>query len=113
VSGNVDLVTFSLMLEHIENIDDVLTKASATLVSGGYVYIGELHPFKQYSGSKARFDIGEGQQIVPCFNHHVSEFVHAAKENGFEMLDLCEYFDNNDRSGIPRILTLLLRKRND
>lgn len=106
-----DLITFSLMLEHIEDINDVFRKAAAHTVPGGYVYIGELHPFKQYSGSKARFDTKTGQQVVSCFNHHISDFVNAASENGFNIVDLKEYFDDDDRSAIPRILTLLLRKK--
>src|SRR4051812_45191966 len=51
-----DLVTFSLILEHIENLDPVFYEVSQALIPGGHVYIGELHPFKQYAGSKARFD---------------------------------------------------------
>lgn len=50
-----DLITFSLVLEHIENLEIIFQKASAVLKTGGYIYIGELHPFKQYTGSKARF----------------------------------------------------------
>jgi ubiquinone/menaquinone biosynthesis C-methylase UbiE len=54
--GKYHLVTFSLVLEHIQNLDAVFEKVSGVLQSGGYVYIGELHPFKQYTGSKARFE---------------------------------------------------------
>jgi ubiquinone/menaquinone biosynthesis C-methylase UbiE len=75
-----DLVSFSLVLEPIQNLDHVFSETSQKLKSGGYVYIGELHPFKQYTGTKARFDTEEGQQVVNCFNHHISEFIHAAKK---------------------------------
>ncbi|MDP2386830.1 MAG: class I SAM-dependent methyltransferase [Bacteroidota bacterium] len=106
-----DLVTFSLMLEHIEDLDAVFKKVSKVVSPGGFVYVGELHPFKQYSGTKARFDTEEGQQIVTCFNHNISDFTQAAKTNGFKIIDIAEYFDDNDRTSIPRILTLLLRKK--
>ena len=106
-----DLVTFSLMLEHIEDLEAIFKKASRVVSPGGFVYVGELHPFKQYSGTKARFDTEEGQQIVTCFNHHISDFTQAAKNNGFEIVEVQEYFDDNDRTGIPRILTLLLKKK--
>lgn len=109
--SNYDLVTFSLMLEHIEDLDAVFQKASRVVSQNGFVYVGELHPFKQYSGSKARFDTEEGQQIVTCFNHNISDFTQAAKNNDFEILDVQEYFDDNDRTSIPRVLTLLLRKK--
>jgi ubiquinone/menaquinone biosynthesis C-methylase UbiE len=109
--GLYDLVTFSLILEHIENLDYVFNEVSKSLNTGGYVYIGELHPFKQYTGTKARFDTGEGdQQVVDCFNHNVSDFIIAAKKHGLQLVALDEYFDDNDRSQIPRILTILLKK---
>ncbi len=111
VHKQYDLVTFSLVLEHIENLEDIFKKLSNVIARNGYVYIGELHPFKQYTGTKARFDTAEGQQIVTCFNHNISDFTVAAKDNGFEIVDIAEYFDDNDRTGLPRILTLLLRRK--
>ena len=103
------LITFSLVLEHIEDIEGVFKKASERIKRGGYVYVGELHPFKQYAGSKARFETEGGEQIVPCFTHNLSDFTQAAKENGFSILDVNEYFDDNDRTLIPRILTMTLQ----
>jgi predicted TPR repeat methyltransferase len=106
-----DLLIFSLVLEHIENLHDIFKKAAGAVVRNGYVYIGELHPFKQYMGTKARFDTGAGQQVVTCYNHHVSDFTQAARENGFAIVDIKEYFDDGDKAGIPRILTLILQKQ--
>jgi 2-polyprenyl-3-methyl-5-hydroxy-6-metoxy-1,4-benzoquinol methylase len=109
-NGLYDLISFSLVLEHIENLNSIIKKASQSLKSDGHVYIGELHPFKQYAGSKARFDTEDGQHIVECFNHHVSDFIHAAKKNELVLVDVDEYFDDKEKSGIPRILTILLKK---
>jgi ubiquinone/menaquinone biosynthesis C-methylase UbiE len=111
VTKQYDLVTFSLVLEHIENLNDIFKKVSNVIRSNGYVYIGELHPFKQYTGTKARFDTEAGQQIVTCFNHNISDFTLSAKQNGFEIIDIAEYFDENDKTIIPRIIALLLRKK--
>ena len=105
-----DLVTFSLVLEHIENLNDIFRKTAGVIIPNGYVYIGELHPFKQYTGTKARFDSEEGQQIVNCYNHNISDFIQSAIKNDFEIVDINEHFDNNDRTTIPRILTILLKK---
>ncbi|WP_276485442.1 class I SAM-dependent methyltransferase [Paraflavitalea pollutisoli] len=105
-----DLVGFSLVLEHIEDLHSILEKAAAALQPGGYVYIGELHPFKQYTGSMARFETTQGTQLVTCFNHHISDFVEAGKQSGLSLIDIEEYFDEDDRKGLPRILTLLLKK---
>lgn len=105
-----DLVTFSLMLEHIENLDSIFEKLSKVTNEGSCIYIGELHPFKQYAGSKARFETESGTQIVTCFNHHVTDFTKAANVHGFKLVQLDEQFDNEDRSQIPRILNLLFIK---
>jgi len=105
-----DLVSFSLVLEHIDNLDHVFRQATDALVLGGHLYIGELHPFKQYRGSKARFDTENGQQVVQCFNHHISEFIQAAKKYKLILVDVNEYFDDNDRNEVPRILTILFKK---
>lgn len=106
-----DLITFSLVLEHIEELPGIFDKASKIIEPGGYVYVGELHPFKQYAGTKARFDTAEGRHEVACFNHHLADFVNAAKKSGFEIEVLKEYFDEKKKSVMPRILTILLRKK--
>jgi predicted TPR repeat methyltransferase len=111
VNKKYDLVSFSLVLEHIENLEPVFYQVSKVIADGGFVYIGELHPFKQYSGSKARFTTTEGEQVVTCFNHHISDFVQAAKKYGFDIVDISEYFDEDDRATIPRILTLIFKKK--
>lgn len=105
-----ELVAFSLVLEHIENLDKIFKQASNAIIPGGYIYIGELHPFKQYTGTKARFDNAAGQQIVTCFDHHISDFTQPAKKYGFEIMSINEYFDDNDHHTIPRILTILFKK---
>jgi ubiquinone/menaquinone biosynthesis C-methylase UbiE len=105
-----DLITFSLMLEHIEDLDAVFQKLAMVSDTGTRVYIGELHPFKQYAGSKARFETESGIEVVTCFNHHVTDFIQAANASGFQLLQLDEQFDDEDRSQIPRILNLLFEK---
>jgi ubiquinone/menaquinone biosynthesis C-methylase UbiE len=105
-----DLVTFSLVLEHIEDLDMIFEKTAKCVKKGGYCYVGEFHPFKQYNGSKARFDTAEGTQILTCFNHNVSDFTQAALKYGFSIVDLNEYFDDGDRASVPRILSILFKK---
>lgn len=107
IDTKFNLVSCSLVLEHIEDLDPIFKKISKIITADGYVYIGELHPFKQYSGSKARFNTDEGDQIVSCFNHHLSDFTKAANDNGFEIVHINEYFDEDDRTSIPRILSIL------
>lgn len=110
IDRKYELVSFSLVLEHIENLEPVFANAFNALENHGYMYIGELHPFKQYTGSKARYTSSEGEQVLDCFNHPISDFVMAAKKNGFEIVDVHEYFDDGDRSTLPRIICLLFQK---
>lgn len=105
-----DLITFSLMLEHIEDISAIFAKAVQVLKPEGYIYIGELHSFKQYMGSKARYETPEGTKELVCFTHHTSDFFKLAKQHQLNIVDFEEYFDEDDRRGIPRILTFLLQK---
>lgn len=105
-----DLVSFSLVLEHIENLDHIFKEASQKLSQNGFLYLGELHPFKQYSGSKARFETDEGIKIVDCFNHHITDFINAASKHGLHVKRIEEFFDDDNRNEIPRILSILFSK---
>jgi len=106
-----DLATFSLVLEHIENLDIIFQRLNEAINLYGIIYIGELHPFKQYSGTKARFETTDGLQVVACFNHNISDFVNSAKKYNFQLIDINEYFDENDQNTIPRILTMIFKKK--
>ena len=109
-TGLYDCINFSLVLEHFDDLQPLFKKAAALLQPGGYLYAGELHPFKQYSGSKARFDTEAGTQVVECYDHHVSGFTNAAKAAGLQLISIDEYFDGADRKTMPRILAMLFRK---
>ncbi len=106
----IDLVTCSLVLEHIENIDFIFQQASKRLNRQGVFYIGELHPFKQYEGSKARFETDSGIFTLECFTHHSSEYMNAAAANGFLCHSLNEWFDENQES-IPRVIAFIFQKK--
>ena len=111
MQDKVDLVVFSLVLEHIADLEDVFQNLANVLPSGGLVYIGELHPFKQYAGTKARFEVDGIVKELVVFTHHVSDFVNTALAAGFELMEMKEYFDEGDKNGIPRIFALVFRKK--
>lgn len=106
----VGLIVFSLVLEHIEGLEPIFQRAAAVLLPGGFLYVGELHPFKQYLGTKARFESRTGITEIPCFVHHISEFIQAAQRAELELVKFSEFFD--DDRGLPRILGLVFRKLN-
>ncbi|MBB1283362.1 class I SAM-dependent methyltransferase [Flavisolibacter sp. BT320] len=111
VAEKVNLITCSLILEHIEDLNFIFSEATRVLKTGGHFYICELHPYKQYSGSKAQFETEEGTQVLQCFVHHVSDYTNAAVKNGFIIETVEEWFDDDDRSNPPRLLSFLFRKR--
>jgi len=105
-----DLVTSSLTLEHIKDLDFIFKQAYLKLKSNGIFFINELHPFKQYIGSKARFDTEKGPEILEVYTHHISEYVAMAKKNGFKLEDIEEQFDGIEENEIPRLISFVLRK---
>lgn len=107
---NADLITCSLILEHIEDLGFVFAQAKDYLKPGGCFYVCELHPFKQYSGSKARFETEGGVHVVDCFVHNLTEYTDAAIENDFSVEQIKEWFDDNDRTQIPRLISFLFRR---
>jgi len=111
VEHKVDLITCSLILEHINDLEHVFREAARVLASDGQFYICELHPFKQYSGSKARFESGGETIVLDCYQHHVTDYTRAARDAGFEISRMDEWFDNADRSQIPRLISFLFKLR--
>jgi predicted TPR repeat methyltransferase len=105
-----DLVTCSLILEHIQDLLPIFQNVKEHLKSGGHFYVCELHPFKQYSGSKARFDTAEGMQVLECYVHNISDYISAASASKLSLVQLNEWFDDNDRSSIPRLISFLFKK---
>jgi len=108
-SEKYDLVSCNLILEHIENLSFIFDQAFSKLESGGRFFISELHPFKQYAGSKARFDTENGSVELQTFTHHISEFLNAAFKAGFRLEKLDEWFDQEEKKP-PRILSMLFQK---
>lgn len=106
-----DLVTCSLILEHIENLHHIFHQAATALKPDGQFYICELHPFKQYQGSKARFENGDGVFELECFVHHLSDYLSAANRNNFICMDIQEWFDDDDKKGTPRLVSFLFKRK--
>ena len=104
------LMTFSLVLEHVENLKHVFREAFAHLSPGGRLYVCEFHPFKQYTGSKARFESGGETHVPDCYLHHVTDYTDAAVSSGFSIERVDEWFDDGDRTNIPRLISFLFKR---
>ncbi len=105
-----DLVTASLVLEHINDLSFVFSQAYLKLKTNGLFFINELHPFKQYSGSKARFDSEKGTEVLEVYTHPISDYINSAKENGFKLEEIHEQFDDLNKNEIPRLISFVFRK---
>ncbi|MEN8194581.1 MAG: class I SAM-dependent methyltransferase [Bacteroidota bacterium] len=104
-----DLITCSLTLEHIENLDHIFDQAYLKLKPNGLLFISELHPFKQYSGTKARYETKNEIKELEVYTHHISEYLDCAKNNSFHIVELKEWFDDQQSENTPRLLTLVFK----
>ena len=104
------LIVCNLVLEHIEGLDHIFSEVARTLQPRGRFFINELHPFKQYGGSKARFERGTEIIEVDVFIHHISDFTNAAIANGLKLISLNEYWHELDGGKPPRIISFLFEK---
>ena len=104
------LITCSLTLEHIKNLNHIFNQANLKLKKNGLFFISELHPFKQYSGSKAKYETENGTKELEVYIHHISEYIDDAKNNGLEFVEMKEWFDENTENGIPRLISFVFKK---
>jgi len=107
LDASLDLISCSLTLEHIEDLGNIFAQASKKLKAKGIFYICELHPFKQYLGTKARFEKAGETIELEVFIHHISEFVEVAKRYGFKLESLKEWFDENENGKLPRLVSFV------
>ena len=105
-----DLIACNLVLEHIESLPHIFDKAVRVLKPGGIFLINELHPFKQYGGTKARFEQGGAIVEVEAFVHHISDFTNAAEASGLRLVKLNEYWHKDDEGKPPRLVSFIFEK---
>lgn len=105
-----DLAVCDLVLEHIEDLSFVFSEAFRCLVAGGHFFICELHPFRQYQGTKAVFSRQPERIEIPAYVHHISDFLGTAGKSGFVLEELKEWWHEEDRDKPPRLLSLMFQK---
>lgn len=108
--NSYDLISCNLVLEHIKDLSHIFAKTSRTLRQNGIFLLNELHPFKQYSGSGARFETNSGTVEVDVFVHHISDFIHAAESNGLTLSTFNEHWHEEDEGKLPRLVSFLFEK---
>ncbi|MCM3874452.1 MAG: class I SAM-dependent methyltransferase [Pyrinomonadaceae bacterium] len=107
---SVDLIVCNLVLEHVRDLSLIFSEAQRTLVAGGQFFISELHPYRQYQGTKANFQRGPETIEIPAFVHHLSDFTKGAKESGFSVHSFREWWHEADQNKPPRLVSFMFEK---
>lgn len=102
-----NLVTCNLVLEHIEELSFICAEAARVLVNGGQLFISELHPFRQYLGTQARFDRDHETRTIEAFVHNLTDFTDAAAQNGLSIQSIKEWWHKEDVDKPPRLISFL------
>ena len=108
---SVDLIVCNLVLEHVRDLSVIFSEAHRTLVTGGRFFISELHPFRQYQGTKANFQRGQETIEIQAFVHHVSDFTEGADQSGFSVRSFREWWHEADTNKPPRLVSFMFEKR--
>jgi malonyl-CoA O-methyltransferase len=109
-SGAVDLIVCTLVLEHIADLNFIFAEAARALRDKGTFYVSELHPCQQYQGKQANFR-REGETVaIEAFTHHVSDFLDAARGEGFALGELGEWRHERDGQQPPRLITFTFHR---
>lgn len=106
---SVDLIACNLVLEHIQDLSSIFAEAARVLVKAGQLFVCELHPFRQYGGTVARFQRAETNEI-PAFVHHLTDFTEAARANGLLLLSVREWWHEADGEKLPRLVSFVFEQ---
>jgi len=107
---STDLVTCNLVLEHVDDISFVFSEAFRSLIDGGRLFVCELHPFRQYQGTQARFQRNQGRIEIQAFMHHISDFLEAAEKIGLTLKKYREWWHEEDQDKPPRLVSFMFEK---
>src|SRR5690242_4221060 len=109
--ASISLVTCNLVLEHIEDLSFVFAEAARVLTKDGHLFVSELHPFRQYQGTQARFQRDDETHLVDAFVHDVTDFLDAALNNNLGLETIKEWRHEEDKDKPPRLISFMFQKR--
>ena len=109
-TGAFELVVCNLVLEHIADLDHNFSEASRVLAADGKFFVCELHPYRQYQGTQARFQHGEETIKIEAFVHHLSDFTEAAARHGLSLSSVKEWWHEQDKGKPPRLISFMFEK---
>jgi ubiquinone/menaquinone biosynthesis C-methylase UbiE len=106
-----ELIVCNLVLEHIADLSFVFAEAARVLCQNGRFFVSELHPFRQYHGTQARFQRQNETTQIQAFVHHVSEFISAGESNGLALSGMKEWWHSEDQNKPPRLVSFIFQKQ--
>ncbi len=106
-----DLVVCNLVLEHISDLSFIFAQAFRVLRDGGRFFVSELHPFRQYLGTQAKFQRNQETTQIPAFVHHLSDFIDAGATNNLALGTIKEWWHDEDQGKPPRLISFMFQKR--
>jgi malonyl-CoA O-methyltransferase len=80
------------------------------LADNGCFFVSELHPFRQYQGTKANFQRNESTTEIDAFVHHTSDFTRAAFAHGLVLKDFKEWWHEEDAGKPPRLISFMFER---
>ncbi len=110
-SHSFDLVVCNLVLEHISDLSFIFAQALRVLRGDGSFFVSELHPFRQYQGTQARFQRNQATTQIPAFVHHISDFINAGAANRLALSGMKEWWHQEDQNKPPRLVSFMFQKR--
>ncbi len=105
-----EIVVCNLVLEHVEELELVFSQSARVLQRTGKIFICELHPFRQCLGTKANYQRHEQSVEISAFLHHTSDFLIAARNNNFRLVEINEWWHQEDAQKPPRLISFLFEK---
>ena len=109
-NSSINLISCNLVLEHIENLSFIFAESARVLVTGGHLFISELHPFRQYRGTQASFQRDGETQLIDAFVHDVTDFTAAAHDHKLILETIKEWRHQEDIGKPPRLISFLFKK---
>jgi ubiquinone/menaquinone biosynthesis C-methylase UbiE len=107
---SIELISCNLVLEHVSDLSFIFAQAVRVLRQPGVFFVSELHPFRQYQGTQARFLRDQETNQIPAFIHHISDFIDAAAANNLKLSLIKEWWHQEDQNKPPRLVSFMFQK---
>ena len=103
--ASIDVLTCSLALTHVPDLEPVLREFGRVLRPGGTAVLSDMHPFNTMTGGGIAgwpTDITEGIPFVVNRTHQISDYITAFNAGGLSVVECVEpEFSEAEVTGVP------------